>query len=394
MFKRVRYGIAALLMIGLVASVAPLRAQSTSPLLQLLANVPATPENGYVTYLDIPALFSSRPGAKRPTSLAEFQAARADRAVGGLMMAVLQGFNSGDSEVIQRLGLAEGMIQQVGIDPFTITHMLTAGDPPTDLSILLGDFDEGAIQAAYTQRGYTATPRDPFTVLCPAAGCEDGLRTNLRNRAPENPFGGAIGRQEPLLYADNIVLSSADIAVLEGVITLPTRAVLSLANDPATRALAQAALAAGEVTQAHFIRADRLNDIAVGATPQETAGTLPPYAALLFAHTFKGDQQMTLIGLAYASEADAKTALLTVAERIDAYQVRRGPALREAFKLRGGELGEGYIFAHEGQFVAVFPVVGPLDSADRQPPVASAQVMRLLVQMLSQRDLGWLAANP
>jgi hypothetical protein len=125
-----------------------------------------------------------------------------------------------------------------GFDFFEVEYAAAFGVPPQSGIVLAGEFDTNAVIAAHSTRGYTVEALDGGTLLCPPDGCDTGKVTDPAAMDPANPFGGRLGRQEPVFVADGLILNSPDIAVLEAMIAAYEDSAESLADLPEYQALA------------------------------------------------------------------------------------------------------------------------------------------------------------
>ena len=143
------------------------------------------------------------------------------------------GASSGDPDLLRGLlsGAAEWP-EKLGFDLLDVERHLTFGTPPSDGTLLIGAFDPAAVRAAHEARGYGASTAGGRTRLCGAAGCEAGLQADLAHADPGLPFGGAIGRNEPLSVSERDLLVSADSATLEAMEAATLGDLASLAEDP------------------------------------------------------------------------------------------------------------------------------------------------------------------
>jgi hypothetical protein len=129
----------------------------------------------------------------------------------------------------------------VGFDFFEVEYAAAFGIPPQTGIVLVGEFDTGAVIGAHTARGYTIERQDGSgTLLCPPDGCETGKVVDIAAMDPANPFGGRLGRNEPVFVADGLILNSPDFAVLEAMIAAHEGRAESLADRPEYQALAAA----------------------------------------------------------------------------------------------------------------------------------------------------------
>ncbi len=142
---------------------------STEALLEALARVPDSPEarGAMLSYLDQAALVATRPGAAQPVSVAEALASlETDDPAARLWLAAFMGAASGDMDLVSHLALAADWPEQVGFDLLDVERHLAFGTPPSDGSVLLGEFDPAAVAAAFEARGYSSSETDERTLLC------------------------------------------------------------------------------------------------------------------------------------------------------------------------------------------------------------------------------------
>src|SRR5690606_32992724 len=120
----------------------------------------------------------------------------------------------------------------LGFEWFDIDQSLYFGVPPTAGGILRGQFDPERVRAAFEARDFAAETIDGVKVLCWIEGCDQGLMVDVRSRNPANPFGGNLGRREPVALLPNLLLNSPAIEVVDAMIQAATGAAPSLLDDP------------------------------------------------------------------------------------------------------------------------------------------------------------------
>ncbi len=380
--------------------------EAADPLLALLAAVPdtaavwdAAPIASYADY----RLFEAARGIPTPT--------RADFDNGTdtarLWLAATNGLAAG-FPLQYFMQYLEGMEDAVGFGWFAVDRALTFGQPPGMGSVLAGDFDADKIAAAFTARGFTATAQDDAVLWCGADGC-DGLRQNLRERNPANPFGGALGRSEPVAVLPGLVLNAADYSVLTAMVETRQGAAPSLADNPMFRAAAGALAARGMVRQVVFFSAADVGfgytmpDLLNGEQPTfEGYGPLPPYLLMFAADVLAEDQEKTYVGLVYGDRETAQAASEELVARLAVAQSARA---RQPFMTlieeRGGTVGAPTMHddTDAGAAVALLEISKPLPPNELQPGELgenyppSALVFRLLVQSIYARDLPVVALD-
>lgn len=393
----------------------PAQGGSGAALLEALARVPdtAAARESLVSYLDQETLVATRPGAAQPASVAEALALlETDDPAASLWLAAFMGANSGDAGLVHALFMAGGWPRVVGFDLLDVDRHLSFGTPPSDGSVLLGAFEPQAIADAFASRGYTASEAGDRTLLCGAAGCDTGMDVDLAKADRSLPFGGEIGRSEPVAISGQEILNSADLATLEAMLAAADGEATSLADDPAYRALALAGDPAVPLIQATFLPGGMLGlgpDIyrLLGGSPEaatelmaqldETFEPMPAADAVAILDGATDTEQVVTIALAYADEADAAIAADVLPRRLEtlpaaSYEV----ALAELLADRGATSVAGSVQpAGEGtSAVARIEVRAPLadsevDAATGQP-TPSSSLYRLLIDLVQRRDLLWL----
>ena len=384
-------------------------------LLEALSRVPDTTAAREVplSYLDLAALIAARPGAAQPASLAEGLASlEADDPAAHLWMAALMGASSGDMDLLRHLPQAVGWTESLGFDLLDVERNLTFGTMPSDGTVVIGQFDPPAIEDAFAARGYTASRSGDGSLLCGAAGCEEGMAVDLSTADPSLPFGAEIGRSEPLAVSTDGILDSADLATLEAMMAAADGTAASLAEDQAYRALALATDPAVTLTQATFLPGGMLGlgpDIyrLLGLSPAEAADlitqlgdSLEPMPAADVVAIIDGataTEQVVTIALAFADEGDAAVAADVLPRRLqDGLTPTFDAPLSTLLARRGVTSVTGSVVpAGEGTLpVARIEVRAPLAAAEPDPatgaPAQSSDLYRLFADMVMRRDLLWL----
>jgi hypothetical protein len=300
--------------------------------------------------------------------------------------------------------------QSTGLDVSTIERTLQFGQPPSLGLILQGEFDHEAIVTTLTAETHELQPRDDITLLCSIDGCEDGLTQNIRERDVVNPFGGNLGRREPIALLDDFIINSADFEVLESMLEAGGADTPSLADSADYQAAVSAATQQGVLRQAVFVHPE---SAAVGTfdaivSPllteeqknalQSQVTPLPPYQLIMFADTsdLEAGIQAGLVLLVYDTEEAANTAL-------DALRANLAPdGIVSSFQNRPistimaerGDLQYG-VTADEatGRYVAGLSLQAPqvkLPQPDETSPTFAGMQFRLFLNMVFARDTLWL----
>ena len=193
---------------------------SADALLEALSRVPDTTatREAPLSYLDQAALVAARPGAAQPASVAEALAlVEAQDPAARLWLAAFMGAASGDPDLLRRLGRAGGLARGARLRPSRrgsspqLRH--AAGRWLRPAWRLRSPGRGASVRGAWLQR---APRRVHGMLLCGAAGCEAGMDVNIAAADPSLPFGAEIGRSEPVASSKDAILSSADLATLDG----------------------------------------------------------------------------------------------------------------------------------------------------------------------------------
>lgn len=366
-----------------------------NPLLDTLALVPAdaliSERPVLISYADYEQIAAAR-NMTRPTA-ADFLNRTENSA---LWIGATGGLSSG-MQLNYFFTQIEEMEPLTGFSWMQIDRSLMFGDAPSIGLILGGEFDTDAIAAAYTARDYTSSSAaGDVTVWCSAGGCDDGMSVNFSNRNPADPFGGELGRSQPVAVMPDFVVSSPEFALVRQMVDAYSDTQPSLADNADVYAAAQAIAFTGGIRQAMFFTQAALGDPATGDGP------LPPYSLAFLADTWQNDTQIALIGLVYDSAADANAAVVEVLARLEtAVSTVTDSTFMELIEQRGGEVYDAYVYQVDdaGPFVTLLLLHQPMpdnsiqDLGGRSGYAPSSMVFRLLADGLFRRDIGWLAAD-
>ncbi|MBL8147640.1 MAG: hypothetical protein JNL34_14780 [Anaerolineae bacterium] len=333
------------------------------PILVVLASVPDTPESrATFSYADYAAIMGEAEGDDRFPPLLQVY--------------------SGPSLAYASLRLEE-QERLIGVPFFAIEQAASWGLPPGMVTVFQGAFEAEAVQAALEAREFTTSELNGLPLFCGAAGCDQGMRSNLEVREPGDPFGGELARQQPVLFVPlegvNQLLSSALIETVELSSEVVAGEALSLADNPEVQAAVDAAALGGLLRQALFTDAEWIGPAPDGAKP------LPPYRLAVLGEAQTEDRLSASVTLVYETLDEAEAAAAALETRLASYEsVRVERPYADLLDERG--------------IVATFSAV-----EDAETGLAVAQVVfsgpddalgyRLLVQGLYNRDLGWLGMD-
>jgi hypothetical protein len=388
---------------------------SNNALINLLAFAPdnQATRDSLISYTDYHALVMARPGAVWPKSPVDWQTLNADKDKAlGLFNAALFGVSGSGADRLAQAYFRGGVEMQTatGINIYTVERTLSFGEPPNTMVILKGAFGLDAIGQAYQAHAYTKNDLKGLTMWCGARGCDDGLHLDMKNLKPFDPFGGDLGRQQPVVVAPDYVLSSPNLQVLTDSVAAYQGAA-SLANQPDYLAFSEVITQSGTLLQTLVIPTKILESATLigKALPPDvlaklrdkfvnTTAVLPTFSLFGFAHTINNDKVITYVALVYDNESDAKSAadLLPTFINQAPSVARKGVTIGDLITSRGGTIGttQVYTSTSANKFVMLLPIesaVEPSEPANGETRLtASGLVYRLFTDALVTRDLLWL----
>lgn len=384
-------------------------------IIELLSAVPDNLENreSLISYVDYRAMETARDGAATYETWDEFM--DSDETIEeGIFMAALLGITSGPDFVSRMFGGGDLWEETIGFDFFDIDRALSFGTIPSHADVLAGEFDTEAIATAFTARDFTSESLGEFDLWCGADGCDKGMDIDVQNRNLGNPFGGDLGRRQPLFVSENLLISSSAFPVLILAEDAVSNKVDSLGDNPTYIAAVNGINPDNIIIQATFVYFTQIvpnigldiitdTDVDIEAIQQQMTELrdMPQYEMLMFADTATDTEQVAYVTLVYFSLEDAESAVETVPERfatMDSYAIRR--PIHELFEERGVTeiVSTAVMDAENDRALAIFEFHAPIASSDEDDLgptgfMASSMVYRLLVQMLFQRDTDWLVAG-
>ncbi len=398
-----------------------------SALLRMLARVPDS-QGDYLTFFDTAAIDRAYPQTERIPDWAALEKLGRDPTTlpqEAWWMVFLNGSTPSIFVADDELPAT------VGFDVFAVERELAYGMLPSQVVMLEGEFDESVIQAAFTTLGFTQADDERGDLWCGEAGCDAGQMVDLLNRNLSNPFGGDLGRQQPLVIGDNLLVSSSDIGQIDAYLDMSADSADSLADDARYQAAVAAVEAQGVLIQALVLGGERLDYISglnmmemfVLRSPPEvieiyadsfldesqTSADLPTYQLVIMTDVTSNTEQIALVGLVYANRDDAETAAALLPQRLESTpSLVSRRSWGDMLSDRRVEAVESQVVANEnGQFVALLRFATPIavtpeaiiDSADVTTPDEGAftepgRVFRLLVNAVDRRDTLWLNTLP
>lgn len=398
-----RRAIIVLCILLLITSLSVAQDAAESPLLDMLARVPdiesvrtAFPVFSYVDY---GAVSSTREvGLITETDIAE----RADAV--SLWMAALIGVKSGpDSNYwFAQIGAMDAL---VGFSWLDVQRAAVFGTPPSLGTLLEGDFEPDAITAAFTARGYNSFTEGDASILCPPDGCDTGQMLNMDNRDPANPFGGHLGRSEPVaLLPGGVIANSPNYdEVLVEVLAAQSGDLASLADDPHYVAAVGAVERLGTLRQVQFFAPESVNSY--GRTPGDpdaaAFGDLPDYRLFVLADTVADGQEITSLALVYDDAETAKSAAAVLDMRLPlVVSLARNQTLLDIVVERGGQPDAAYVVKVGDYSVVLLTIRNPLPSNTQQDVdgvmrfLPSGQIFQVFITGIYRRDLTLLSTEP
>jgi hypothetical protein len=418
--------------------------QNEPHLINMLALIPDTPNVHFteedflpvVSYIDYEAIVAMRPGAPQVNGWEELQLLEdsedEDKSASfGLWRSAISGIHSGPDFIWRNENEVNDLM---GFDFFEIERGVNYSYATNGITIFDGDFDEEAIGIAFSNRGYIFQNFDGGTLWCGLNGC-DGTSVDIQNTNNLNPFGGDLGRVQPLLILDNYLISSPSFENIEIYSSIINHSQPTLADNPYYRAAANSITDRGTLIQvqffdpSHFIIEDA-KDLAREIASRETAlrkhslgppneqelqeivekiveywqehyTSIPLYSLVALADIVEGNKQVTIIALVYDTVDDAHVGSEILHRRLIEYPftVLGYRQLTEALDDRQAIIEAPYVYTDvdSGKSVAIVSLHAPMPSQNplfiggkhELYPMPST-VFRLFVAMLYRGESHWL----
>ena len=394
--------------------------------LALTPDVPLIQQYG-VSYANYDAIVAAREGAAQITSWENYNRLdesddETENLSAQLWSSAMFGIASGPADYMQTafgVGRDGEMLAAVGFDLFDVQAGIEYGAPPSDVTIITGDFNVEAIVSVYEANGYTTEEHDDFLLLCGPEGCENANTMNLEERNMANPFGGKLGRQQPIILYNNYIISSPDYSRIQAYVSLLSNDnYFSMDESASIQAVLEVLGDYGILIQANiyhpimFSFGDPIS--VIFADPSMTAEErqalleeaeekyieLPRYEQVIIADMANGDEQHAITALVYSDEETAQTAAVAVHERMSTYMsLLFKESLLDTFERRNATLDTPWVYTSEnGKYVVVIDVHGPMPPPERLSiedgglgrPIQSSMVYKLFVNMVISQDTGWL----
>lgn len=416
----------------IILSLSTVTAQNSlgeQPLLKMLAHVPDNAiSRSEITFNDRKAIEAAYPPAQIPADYAAFNTLQADKTgnkdlfPNHIWWQVW--FRNNSSQMAEYFAKYDQMPAAIGIDFFSIDQELNYGEPPKQTLQITGQFDLDKVRAALTANGFSLQGG----LWCSPDGCENGNKLNPASINPANPFGGNLGRKEPMLLQDGVLIGSPSNDVMQAHIGVTAGTTKSLADAPEYRAAVAALTSADSVLlQAYFWDGDVLAKMnQLPAILDRASGTirkkliedilkdyeeLPAYQLLAFGDTTTDQDQAAEVALVYATRADAETAAGVLPKRIANYLSavanRRLADMLTDLRVKEPVITtiDSGVNAGGGPFVVVIRLSTPKATPDQilamspkntnLPDVtAPGIVYHLLVTGAMREDVGWLSTAP
>lgn len=303
-----RWLLSGIILLMAITPFLPVQAQTTPPLLDLLALVPDTEiSSRYLLYTDFAASEQAFPAPMFNTAM-EFNMASSQAQE-------LFIINAGRTRLARLSPLNFPLINQVpvtvGIQWFDMDRTLE-----WDSSTLIqGNFQQVDLIHKLQQRAFTQAERNGVQVW---SRLEDG-ETNPEAAILGDPFDDGSGAAARIaLLRNDLILHTTTWTAFDPVVALQQGVTGSLRDNPDYRALAEAlvdpAYYSGSLITAVLYTPAETAQIA--ATPPDASGVvLPRYNLIGLADRQEGEQSVHLIGLVYPDEATARAAVTSLYER-------------------------------------------------------------------------------
>lgn len=343
----------------------------TVPVLQMLALAPAsklTDTNFGWAYADYRALVAARPGAAKISTADEWLATQNNLSQADFLFgAAIGGVFPDDLQLGSHFASPKKMIKSIGVDPFSIERILYVTDPSHNTAILYGNFDPQQIKSSLEANKYTKQPQD-YALWCSVSGCEQGTNLDLDEIDIGNPFGGEIGRKQPIALISNIIFSSANYPTMQMIWSTYQNKQESLADTPDYRAAIEAISTHGTLLQAYFDPKAlelRSHDLLNYRDSLKALSYLPVYSLTVLAHEVADNKQLAILSLVYDTESDAQLAITALKKNLASFKSRQLKlTIAEEVQTLKGSVAAPEIYTSRiyNKSIVMFVLTGPLES--------------------------------
>ncbi len=413
--KGVSVGVAGLLLFGLQTQ-PQLHAQDadTSPLLELLAYIPAENNRRDLYFADRQALEEAYTGVQVPPTFADFQN-RSDSADATDEQRAWQAWFKSVMNVYiptaQYMNFMDTLPEVLGIDYFDIDQELQYGVPPESGLILVGEFGVTAAEAAFANRGYEQVGN----LWCFEGDCSTGMAVSVDNINPTNPFGGQLGRDQPTFIQEGMIASSTVPFQLGYDAEGSALEFTTLAEETDIVDTVHALHALGTVIQVSMFDGDVagvMNFVNPRFTPEQIdairealalddAPTISPYSMVTIADVVTEDAQLGVMAFAFDSVEDAEISLAEMVRRIETTPsvIMSLQTYAEIIASRSATVST-QVFEGENHVIGLVLLTTPKATVEQilvntpqnpQEAVMPGILYRLLSNMMLSQDSAWFA---
>jgi|GEM_PF-2686780 len=299
-------------------------------------------------------------------------------------------------EVITRtFPYAAEMSGVLGFDFFDIGQAAEIGTAPANALILTGSFNAQAVIDAHLARGYTQEDGESGIVLCGTGGCEGGASINLANRNGANPFGGSMGKSEPLIVNSRRILNAQFLPLLNRMSEAAQGRIPSLADAKDVQAVAYI------LSYRTYVSAVILVSPAAVSIVDATASSgrfsnfmgrlkklppLPPYSLIAISNSADAEYEYGDLLLIYPTLDSASRAYESIMSRLDVVEsvTVQGRTVEQRLNEVGEFMPPQVVTDEKTNFSALqLTVRSPLSNAE---PADFSRAFRYFYQMLTERD--------
>jgi hypothetical protein len=378
-------------------------ASDAGPLLSLLAQLPEDPiseTEDFLYFTDYAAMASAYDAARPATAEEALDPSGADQAV-QVWWAVFM--NSAWSYSPYWQVAVETGPEMVGFSPLDVDQALQFGVPPSTGLMLAGSFIPDVVGAAYALNLELAPKEfDGATVWCYGDDPEAGTKIDVANRILENPFGGELGRRQPMTISEGLLMSSADLDLVLAHAGAAAGMLPSLADAPGYRAAVDAVGEGAEVLQAAIAGPAMALSIMSEPAAEGDGPAVPAYELLIAADVVTADEQIARVGLVYADAESAEAAGPLLVDRLAMNSLVSGQPYAELLTPPDGTGTRYHVWQGADQAVLVLEFPAPKAPAEEMVEMTAdyagaatrpGLIYRRILQMFMQRDAGWLSVG-
>jgi hypothetical protein len=374
-------------------------------LLQMLRHIPALPANrNNLYFMDRSAIEIAYPDVMTPANFDELEELERDS---GWFKVIMNTFMP-TAQYMMQMGT---MPDSIGIHYFDIDQELLYGVPPSAGLILQGEFDTESIQNAFANRNYQQV--GDGDLWCLEGDCTSGTFVNLETRDTANPFGGHLGRNEPVVIRENWISGSTSPSQLSYDTSGKAFMTYPMSELPDIIDTVNAVYSLGTVLQVSMWEGmtlgsannapELLNNPDIDLSRfgiDDSLGEIGFYSMALFADVVTEDEQIAVIAFAFLPQS-AESSLEELVYRLETMSsISTGQRFSDLLEQRQATIstemyqGEMYtigLLKFSTPKMTYDELTQPVSEVETTPP---SMLYQFLQRMITMRDTLWMSFDP